>query len=144
MKGMKYKIIATLWITSMILSSSLSGYVVYKWNEPSLSGGPVIIAPVISKPVVRPKDVSCDEALGLLQHYDNDPFLVNWKVLDHKKKEIDIKIEGNLFQRSFTQEAKIPVAEAGGFKFYLGVSVGTVVTVGAIFAGAKIVEAVRK
>ncbi len=135
---MTIKTIIILWISSCLIAAGLGAYVVYHYYDKSIPA--VQPGPVISKPIERPKDITCEQALGILYHYDHDPFIIKWKVKDEKPREINVNISGSLYQRDFTQDAKIPVAESGNFKLYLGIGIGTAATAGAIYGGYKLIQ----
>jgi hypothetical protein len=133
----KTKVILILWIASVLISSAGTGYIVYKAtfkNPPA-----PMPQPIISKPVERPPDLSCELAKNHLFHYDNDPFKIDWKTLNQKDKQLTVNIKGNLYQRDFEQTTYLPIEiKSGNWKIGLGFTLGAAAVGGAVYGMHKL------
>jgi hypothetical protein len=143
---MKTKHMIISWLGSILIASSATWYITRDYyNKPIPNPNDPVATPVVSKPVERPKDLECELAKDLLYHYDNDPFVIEWKTLKQTRTELNLGITGNLFERSFSQEAAIPIIQSssGNWKLYLGFGIGTIATAGAVYGGYKIFKLLK-
>jgi mevalonate kinase len=136
-------VIALSWFASIILAALLGGAAVYNYmNKPIIPPAP---KPVVSKPVKRPVDVTCEEMKIHLWHYDNDPFKIEWKTLEQKGNTLNMEIKGNLYQREFTQSAEVRYTiKSGRWKIGLGIGIGAALTVGIGYGAVKIYKELKK
>ncbi len=131
-----------MWTGSVILSGLLGGYLVFShYNKPILNPNTPSTSPVEAKPVERElNDITLEKALGIIHCYDTSDVNINWDVLKQDRKSIQLGIKGNLCERSFEQEATIPIIQtsSGNWKLGLGVGLGTAATIGALYGGYKL------
>jgi hypothetical protein len=140
---MNFKVIISLWIGSLLLASTLSFYVTRNYYTSPLPNPNVpLVSPIQSPVVPMPKDLSCELAKSELFHYYNDMPTINVVILEQTRTKVDVMIDGALYQRKFLTEVSIPLVqqESGNFKLYLGIGVGTALTIGAIYGGYRLVK----
>jgi hypothetical protein len=132
-----------LWIGSCLLSAAISGILVKNYyTKPIPNGGTVVTSPVVSPVISTPPDLACALAKSELFHYNNDLPVVNVVMLEQTRSNVNLMIDGSVYTRKFLIEVNIPLVqqESGNFKLYLGIGVGTIATVGAIYGGYRLVK----
>jgi hypothetical protein len=141
---MKNKII--LCLISFVIGSGITGFAVRNYYiKPIPNPTPIHTNPVVSPTIPMEPDLSCELAKSELWHYRNDLPVINWKVTEQTKTNIDVMIDGKFYMRTFTQDVTIPIAqvETSNFKLYLGIGIGTVAAVGAIYGGYKLIQVMK-
>jgi hypothetical protein len=138
----QFKYIFILWLITILISSGSTGYLVYNYIDKPVEKEKIYVDKIITKTITRTKYITLKEAKEHLNHYDNDPFLINWKILSQRNDTLNVNIKGSLYQREFSQDAHLPIytKESGNWKFAFGM--GT--TVVAIGAGAYLYYKLKK
>lgn len=134
------KTIIYFWIASIIICSAATGMLVYNYMDKPISQ-PVTTA-VDSKPIDRPTNkLTLEEAIGVINHYDKDKINIKWKILDQTGNTLHVRIDGNLYERNFNQEAFLPVVvESKNWKLGLGFGFGMAAAGGLVYLGYKFLK----
>ena len=77
------------------------------------------------------RDYTKADIMSLLYSYDTEPMAIDYTINELNKKYTDIDVNWKLFERSGSENIKVPVYQQGNFKFYFGVGLG-VAAVGGI------------
>lgn len=135
--NMKIKFIIVLWLFSIAICSGLTGYIVYNTVEPEIIVEKPEIKPVIVPPVKRKESIKglfCKEIEDHLWHYDNDPMKIDWVVLEQNNQFLKMQIRGNLYERTFIQDASVNISIAKrtnqNWKIGLGIGIGAALVIG--------------
>jgi|WetSurMetagenome_2_1015567.scaffolds.fasta_scaffold55921_6 hypothetical protein len=94
----------------LFVSGVLTGH--YYDNKPlPVPDKPIVATPVHSNPVIH-STTDFNQVIDWLNHYDNDPVEIDWTIKKQTKKEMDVNIKGNLFERQFEQDVTLPIAQS--------------------------------
>ncbi len=124
---MNTKQFVIIWLGSIALASVLTWFGTYKYYTQPLPPGPPVNAQEVISPIIPMEpNLTFQQALGELKHYRQDPFKIEWTVLEQSRSNIDVMIEGKIYARTFLQEANIPLiqAESQNWKIAFGAVLG--------------------
>lgn len=82
---------------------------------------------IVYRDVEKLTFVKCKQVLN---RYDTDPMLIDYKINKLNKKYTDMDINWKLYERAGKQNIKVPVYKTSNWRFYAGISAGVVVTAG--------------
>lgn len=125
------------------------GAVFYTGYRVGVNKEPIIREVVKEKIVFKqvPVDVNTLDIEALrerLNCYYNFPPIIDYKVTSISRANTTLNIHTVHCESEWSQDIKVPVYHEGNWKFYVGLGIGTAVTVGAIYGGMKLVEAMKK
>lgn len=120
-----------------------AGYHVGVCKEPIIQE--VVKEKIVFKTV--PVDVNTLDIEALrerLNCYYNFPPIIDYKVKEISRANTTLNIHTVHCESEWSQDIKVPVYQEGNWKLYVGIGIGTAVTVGAVYGGMKLVEAMKK
>jgi hypothetical protein len=91
--------------------------------------------PIISPTIPIKPNITFDEAIGELHHYHFDAPQIEWKVISQSRTQIQVGINGSLYERKFSEEATLPIVQtsSGNWKLGLGIGIGAAAVIGGIY-----------
>lgn len=125
------------------------GAVFYAGYHVGVNNEPIIHEVVKEKIVFKPVSVDVNtldvEALReRLNCYYNFPPIIDYKVKEISRANTTLNIHTVHCESEWSQDIKVPVYQEGNWKLYVGIGIGAAVTVGAVYGGMKLVEAMKK
>jgi len=91
--------------------------------------GQVVKEVIVTKNIDRlvERDYSKTDCCAVALKYDQTPFHQTFEVKQLNYDSTDVILKWDLYDRNGEQEIKVPVYQAGNFKFYLGLGLGAAV-----------------
>lgn len=91
-----------------------------------------------------PNEMTIAEIRAAWQRLHDNPPVTVWTVKDMTAKETTVELTTTWGDSSWKQTAGIPVGQQGNFKFYAGLTLGTLATAGTIYGGVKLYNEIKK
>lgn len=95
---------------------------------------------IVYRDVEKMTFIECKE---IVNHYDTDKMVINYEINKLNKKYTDMDVNWKLYDRSGSENIKVPVYQSGNWKFYAGVGLGIAGTAAAVYGGYKLFEVMR-